>query len=602
MPSFADRVSTTVRRRRRRLRRWYQRRGGARVIGTVVVSLLVIGGLVFALQAFTASSDLRRAASQATVLQDQIVTGNAGAAGTLEALQRSTASAKDQTDGFLWSIGSRIPILGNNVGAVRAVSAILDDVATTALPPVVEVSSSLDLDAFSPQGGTIDLANVVSIAPAVAAADASLTSARADLDKVDSTGLLLPLREPIATVKDRLVAAQSAAASANVAARLMPTMLGQGETRRYLLLIQNNAEVRATGGIPGSYAVITARNGRIKMGQQGSIFDLPQFTSPVVPLTSDEKTVFTEQMVRDLRDITVTPDFPRTGEIARAMARDGLDTDIDGVISVDPVAMSYILGGTGPVTLDSGVTLDQTTAVDLLLSQVYLAFTDLDAQDDFFEAAARKIFDAVTSGTAQSRPVIAAMVRAATENRLTMWSSHPDEQAQIRRTGLSGAFATDEGSVPHLGVYFGDAVGGKMQYYFDFTTVATSTRCLEGGRQLITMTTELVSSAPLGLPARVAGIDPDVPAGEMRLITWLYAPFGGRFTDIRLDGESQLITTAELDGRAETSVPVTLAPGQRRTLTATVVTGPGQDADGVLSTTPGIRTIVNDLPIASACG
>ena len=88
----------------------------------------------------------------------------------------------------------------------------------------------------------------------------------------------------------------------------------------------------------------------------------------------------------------------------------------------------------------------------------------------------------------------------------------------------------------------------------------------------------------------------------MRLITWLYAPFKGQFVDIQLDGQEQPITTARLGGRRETSVPVVLSPGESRTLTVTVITGPGQSADGVLATTPGIQTIRNDIPIPSACG
>ena len=59
---------------------------------------------------------------------------------------------------------------------------------------------------------------------------------------------------------------------------------------------------------------------------------------------------------------------------------------------------------------------------------------------------------------------------------------------------------------------------------------------------------------------------------------------------------------ASLGGRAETSVPFTLDPGQRRRITATMLTGRGQVDEPVLTTTPGVRTIRNDVAIPSACG
>ena len=170
-------------------------------------------------------------------------------------------------------------------------------------------------------------------------------------------------------------------------------MLGKDRQRRYLLLIQSNAEIRSTGGISGSYAILSANNGKLSMGFQGSIQDLRPAEKPVVPLTADELRVYSQALVSDIRDVNLTPDFPRTGEIAKALVAKGLDENVDGVVSVDPVAMSFILGGTGPVTLSDGAVLTQENAVEVLLSAVYRSYPDAKRQDDTFERAARTIFD-----------------------------------------------------------------------------------------------------------------------------------------------------------------------------------------------------------------
>ena len=54
-------------------------------------------------------------------------------------------------------------------------------------------------------------------------------------------------------------------------ARLLPPMLGQDGPRDYLLVVQNNAEIRSTGGLPGSLQILTADNGKLTLAEQRSV-------------------------------------------------------------------------------------------------------------------------------------------------------------------------------------------------------------------------------------------------------------------------------------------------------------------------------------------
>ena len=71
--------------------------------------------------------------------------------------------------------------------------------------------------------------------------------------------------------------------------------------------------------------------------------------------------------------------------------------DVSGVISLDPVSLSYLLEATGPVALPTGDVLTSENAVDLLLNGVYLRYADPRDQDAFFAAAAGSVFGALTS-------------------------------------------------------------------------------------------------------------------------------------------------------------------------------------------------------------
>lgn len=590
--------------RPRRHRPWYRKITRAQV-GWAAVGVLTLLALIFAWQAARASSALRLAASQAQVLQNQIVAGDDEAAkSTMVSLRASSTRAKDATDGILWDVGSKVPYFGKNVSAVQRVSAAIDNAASDALPPVVNLSAEINLNTFSPKDGKVDIAAIEKISPSVATAAKAFGRANDQIREIDADSLLVPLRGPVAAIQVKLGGAEASARSANLAAQLLPPMLGKDEKRRYLLLIQSNAEIRSTGGISGSYAIITANKGKVAMGLQGSIQDLRPFQKPVLKMSSDEKSVFSELLMTDIRNANQTPDFPRTGQITRAMVKKGLGENVDGVISVDPVAMSFILAGTGPVALDNGVVINQDNAVQVLLNSVYQAFPDAERQDATFEKAARTIFDVVKSGRGESRLAISGMVKAASENRLMVWSSREKEQRVIAPLGLSGALSSDDGATPHVGLYFGDVAATKMEYYLDYTTRVAPGRCLDGDIQELRTTTLLTSTAPANaadLPESVTGDGKLTPRGTMRLVLRFYSPFDGGFTDVRVDDKRQTVYADRHLGRNVTRVVLVVKPGQTITVSTTMISGPGQKSDGIFSTTPGVNSTPNDVTIPSAC-
>ncbi|MFI5426817.1 DUF4012 domain-containing protein [Aeromicrobium sp. UC242_57] len=408
------------------------------------------------------------------------------------------------------------------------------------------------------------------------------------------------------TVKSKITQAKDAAANTSLAARLLPPMLGAKGERTYLLMVQNNAEVRSTGGIAGSIAILTAKKGKLSMGFQGSLQDLVQFPEPVVAMTEDESRLFAPSLVTNLLDTNFTPDFPRTGQIVSAMVKKGLGVDLDGVISVDPVALSFVLAGTGPVELAKtpGVTLDQLNAVGVLLSSTYLLLPDRQAQDEIFKQAARSIFDVLAEGGGDPGLVVKGLVRGVAENRVMVWSKRDREQDLIGPSGLSGALSRDDAATPHVGVYLGDAASTKMEYYLEHVTNLAASRCLPGQIQELTSSTQLRSRTPAKvdeLPEAVTGDGKFTPKGTMRLIVRLYSPYRGGFTSVALDGKSQTVYADTHHGRNVTKVVLTLEPGSTHTITTRMITGKGQSGDAVLSTTPGVLPSRNDIRVPSAC-
>lgn len=586
----------------------WDRAGWARLVLAVVGALVLVGGLVLTWQGVRAGILLSRASDQSQTLLVQVAQGDAdGARRTSASLIESAEKAHDATDGPLWAVASWVPVVGDDVDAVRTVAREVDRVATQAVPTVVDVTAQIGLDAFSPRDGRVDIGNLEAVAPRLGTPRAALEQAARGVGGIRPEDVVGRLQVPVKRLQDTLRGAASAARIADTAASLLPDMLGAQEKRRYLLIIQNNAEIRSLGGIPGSFAVLEADRGRVRMREQGSAIDVPPNLDPRLPLPRDQYGALPVSTAEDIRNTTLAPDFPEAARFSASLVGEAFDTRFDGVVSVDPVTLGYLLQGLGSVTLDDGTRLTSTNAVDELLNGVYRRYTtDPIAQDDVFEDAARTIFDAFVAGQGATQPTLEALVRASVDNRILVWAKDEDEQRRILRTGVSGSLSQREDRAD-VGVYLSDIGASKLQYYLDFSSTLQSVRCVDDSAQVLRLQTRLRSVVPVdvaSLPVSVTGqpTSAGVRRGDQRLSVRVVAPPGGVIESVRLGRTERQPVGGVLGDRRVTVVPVTLRPGQTIDLDVQMRSGDGQTRDAVLTTTPGIRAEGNDVRVRSTCG
>lgn len=557
-------------------------------IGVAVLTLLV-----FSWQSWRAVNGLRDAEGLARPLADRIVAGDVdGARRTLKDFDDATTRAHHATDGPGWWLVSKIPLVGRNVGAVRTVAAQVDAVADEALPGVVDVADRVRAETFRPKNGRVNLAAVRRATPVLVKADEVIQRANAEIGDINVDRLLPLLQQPIGEVQAKAQQAASATGAAHIAADLMPGMLGaDGSERRYLLLFMNNAEVRSLGGMPGSVAEITAKNGRIEMGQQGGIHDIPPAEKPLLSIKPELRGGFVSSVGTDIRDGAAVPDFPRAAALTASVVSEHWEEKYDGVVAVDPVTLGYLLGGLGPINVGDGVVLNEVNAVTTLLNGVYLKYiTDFNRQDDVFELAARRSFDALTDGQGNSIRAVRALVRGAQERRVMVWSRHADEQRQIRDTGVSGMLREDRHD-PEVGFFVNDGASTKMEFYLRMGSRLRTSQCESGGVQHLRLTTELSSLVPQSgalLPVSVTGLGSYVDQGNMLLNGIIMAPPGGRVTALSVDGRRAPVGSTVYHGRQLVRFARVLTPGQTSLVTADIVTAKGAHGKPVLRTTPGV--------------
>ena len=249
-----------------------------------------------------------------------------------------------------------------------------------------------------------------------------------------------------------------------------------------------------------------------------------------------------------IANATLRPSFTTAAEITQETWRQQCGYTVDGILSIDPVALGYILRATDPITLSSGDVLTSTSLVPFLLNTVYLRFNSGDSvadnfeQDQIYDEAVSATFGRLTSGSLNPKVLIAALMQGWDERRVLYWSAHEDEQAQLAAIGLNGELPVSDVTTDRVGVYFQDHVGSKLNYYLQQSVHLATASCRDDDRQNYRVTVDFGSV----VPADVGALSPSIVgqwereglrAGVQRMVVMLYAPPGSQIVGASLNGQ-----------------------------------------------------------------
>jgi hypothetical protein len=562
-----------------------------RRIVCLALALVCVGGLAVggceARHAAQARRHLLRAATLFERLQAELKRGDyAAGRATVLALRGETAAAGAATKDTAWRLGGHIPVVGEDVRAVRTVTSALDALATDVLSPLVEVAAGIEK--LAPHAGAVDVTAFSGVAAKLRAAAATVARTRERIRAIRTDRLAGPLASQIDQLSTRLGQAVALIGSALRAAELIPPMLGATGPRTYLVLFQNPAEIRATGGMPGAYVVIAAEHGVVRVVDAGNATGgLGTSDAPVLPLDPDVEALYGTSIARYPANLNETPDFPTAARVAREMYRRHSGRTVDGILATDPVALSYLLGATGPVAVPGGPDLRTDNAVPVLLSHVYAGQLTRPQQDAYFRTAATATFKALTGRPIAMRPMLAQLARAAGERRLLVWSARPQEERLLAGTVLEGRMPRDRPDAPTVGVFLNDGGAGKMSYYLRPAVQLGDSGCKLAGRALLSLHLTLTSVAPpSGLSPYVLNSAATVPPYTIRTFVSVFSPTDGSVVRARTDGVASPFRSGSDGGRAVGVFQIDLAPGTSRRLDVTLLAGSGTVRAPRLWTTP----------------
>ncbi|MGW5288800.1 DUF4012 domain-containing protein [Rhodococcus pyridinivorans] len=527
--------------------------GDARVGGHRWRRPLIAGGVFvagiavwFGFSSWGVYHGLQNAKSSVESAVDAALGGDIRAAADAVAdAESSAAGAVDSSESIPWRVLRSIPRVDAPFETVHQIAEVTRDLITDVAEPTVEAGSAFSLDTLVSPGGRIDVDLLRDAAPILADASAATRPLAEQAARIPEAGLS-PVDNARVQVRDLTSQLVETLDEGADVAEILPAMLGADGPRNYFMAFQTPAEARGTGGLVGGFGVIEAENGVVAIDALASNNDIPYWEEyEPIDLGPEFATTysFSDSVTTDIRNSNFSSHFPYTGRIWQSLWEQQSGQRVDGAIATDPIALSYVLEAIGPVTLPNGDVIDAGNIVDITLSSNYLRFADdNDARKQYLQDIASAVVAKMTGSIESPKELMTALSRAVSENRIAVWSDHPEEQAVLAGNAIGHTVA--DTSAPYAEVVINNHAGNKMDYYLRREIDYRAETCT-GDTRKSTVTVRLHNDAPpevVDYPRYVAGImetrTENVPMGSNLPMVGLVATQGARLDRVTIDGHT----------------------------------------------------------------
>lgn len=237
---------------------------------------------------------------------------------------------------------------------VTAAGVIVADLGEVVFP-LLEDSSAASLDHITGDQRQALLSAMAESPEQLTQVQTELAAAVTALETVPTSGVIAPLAAITLPIQDKLPLFNDIVDKALPFLKVAPGVLGYPSEKTYLVLFQNNTELRPTGGFIGSYGTLVVKNADIKSFNTQDIYNLD------VPVKNELFITPPEPMQRYMgstqwfmRDANWDPDFPTTAEVVEDFyfKEHGEANHLDGVLTLTPEVIHQLLYITGPITIE----------------------------------------------------------------------------------------------------------------------------------------------------------------------------------------------------------------------------------------------------------
>ncbi len=436
---------------------------------TVLFTILLIGlcaGFLSWLgyEAQAAKANLEQARDAARQVKTALSKGQVDEAMRLADSAAAFAhDANAETHSVPWTIAANIPWLGSPFRSAQQISGVVLGVATDVLQPSAQVAVVLAPSQLL-KDGRLDVQSLREKAPALTSISAAAQRLNIESASITNPTYIRSVGTARTDLQEQTASLAKFLDGVSIAAKLVPSMMGGDGPRTYLMGFQTNAEARGTGGILGGFGILRFDNGQPAVEVLGSNTEL---THPFTPIDLGRE--FNDlygytNPTTDFRNSNLSSHFPYAAQIWRSMWAQQSGTTVDGVLALDPVALSYILAAVGPVTLPDGEIISKDNVVEITESTAYLRYpTDQLARKHYLQTIAGEVVKKMTGPLNSPRDLLEGLGKAVREGRIALWSATDTEQKILEQTMLAHEIPDD--AAPYAELVINNLAGNKIDYY-----------------------------------------------------------------------------------------------------------------------------------------
>jgi len=311
------------------------------------------------------------------------------------------------------------------------------------------------------------------------------------------------------------------------AVKVAPILAGADRPKRYLIAFQNTAEARGSGGILGAYAVVELDQGKLTVIKTGSNEALKWIDEIPIKMPREFTSLYRSDPAI-WQNSNLSPHFPYGAQIWLALWKKQFGQSLDGVIAVDPSALSYMLKATGPITLPTGKILTAENLVAQTLSTAYKEYEkDNAARKQYLVSIINATFKQLLSGEFSKLQMARALRQGIVENRILVYATESSVEAELVKTRLAGFMDTAPSNQYRVVVQNIDA--SKLDYYLERDISIRSLSCGVSAEVEVSVTVKNSLTSGVGLPAyvltRADKSKPDaIIPGQHRFLLFIYGP------------------------------------------------------------------------------
>lgn len=411
-------------------RKFNLRRAILSFAGTSLAIILPIQGL----NAWRALETVKTRAENANAAAVGVLNGSSSLADAQTAITEARQSVDD-----LGRIANTL--LANAPGAggmFRSGKAVLDAGSNLATAATL-LSRSLDFI----NDPSLDLTEKLARAEELAAqAQPLLESAQTGL--ASANALPAGVEDSIDSLKNKIMAVNDLAKAFINSAPALRAVLGETRTRRYLVIFQNNAELRPTGGFIGSFALVDIDRGAIKAVEvpAGGSYDLQGSLKASVLSPEPLRLVRAKW---EFQDANWFPDFPTSAKKLTWFYNQSSGPTVDGVIAINAPVLADLLDAVGPINMPAYGMVATSTTVLKTAQQIVesKAARDSGKPKQFIADLMPLVLERLMSGNGdQAVRALAVFTKALQQKDIQMSFADEAEENTFNALGWTGKIET----------------------------------------------------------------------------------------------------------------------------------------------------------------